>query len=227
MTHFINEKEEQEKLYYLPYHWMMRGYLRVSMEFRNMLVIECLSYRHRHSILDLGCGDGYFTAQLKERFPEASVVGADYYLRALRFARIMTSNIPYVATSAASLGFKENCFDAIFVLDVIEHLCKDDRAKAFNQIVAMLKPGGMAIITTPSIKLPKIPMHYDHFDVSDFRVLMEKYFTDVEIAGCNLYLPIIHNLSRFPIIWRIIYFTIRKCDPNQAVTLVGYGKKNN
>lgn len=223
----MKKEDEQEKLYYLPYHWMMRSYLRVSMEFRNMLVLEYLRYKRCHKILDLGCGDGYFTAQLKERLPDALIIGADYYIRALRFARIMTNNIPYVATSATSSAFKENCFDAVFVLDVIEHLCEDDRARAFNQILMMLKPGGMAIITTPSIKLPTIPMHYDHFDSSDFRALMEKYFTGVEIMGCNLYLPVIHKLSRFPVIWRIIYSTIRKCNPKQAVTLVGYGKKNN
>ncbi len=84
----MTQKEtEQEKMYQLPYHWMMKGYLRVSMEFRNKIVMKYLNYTPGQKILDLGCGDGYFTANLKGRLPEALVVGADHYLRALRFAK--------------------------------------------------------------------------------------------------------------------------------------------
>jgi hypothetical protein len=28
----MRKEPHQEKLYYFPYHWMMKGYLRVSME---------------------------------------------------------------------------------------------------------------------------------------------------------------------------------------------------
>lgn len=222
----MKKELHQEKLYYLPYHWIMKGYLRGSMEFRNKIVMKYLSYSPGQKILDLGCGDGYFTAHLKGRLSEAFVVGADCYLRALRFARIMTDDAPYVATSAVCLGFKEKCFDAVFLLDVIEHLGKDNREKALDQIVMALKPGGIIIVTVPSKRLPVIPMHYDHFDSHDLKTLMQRHFAEVVITGCCIHLPIIHNLTRFPIIWRIIYFTIRECDPQKAVTLIGYGKKN-
>ncbi|MBC8488892.1 MAG: class I SAM-dependent methyltransferase [Bacteroidetes bacterium] len=221
----MTRKTYQENLYYLPYHWMMKGYLRVSMEFRNKIVMKYLNYTPGQKILDLGCGDGYFTANLKDRLPEALIVGADYYLRALRFAKIMTDDAPYVAASAVSLSFKKESFDAIFLLDVIEHIDKHDREKALNQAFMVLKPGGVIIITVPSNKLPVISMHYDHFDRDNLKMLMQKHFTEVNIYGCCIYLPIIHKITRFPIIWRIIYFTIRKCKPEKAVTLIGYGIK--
>lgn len=222
----MKKENHQEKLYCLPYHWMMKGYLRVSMEFRNKIVMKYLSSCPGKNILDLGCGDGYFTAHLKNRLKEAYVVGADYYLRALHFARIMTNDIPYVATSAISLGFRKKCFDTVFLLDVIEHLSKEDREKALNQIVMALKPGGIIIVTVPSKRLPAIPMHYDHFSPHDLKMLMRKHFAEVAITGCCLHLPVLHKLTRFPIIWRIIYFIIRECTPQKAVTLIGYGKKN-
>jgi ubiquinone/menaquinone biosynthesis C-methylase UbiE len=215
----------QEDLYYLPYHWMMKGYLRVSMEFRNKFVLNYMNDCPTQKLLDLGCGDGYFTYQLRNKLPEAFVIGADYYLRALRFARIMTNDAPYVATSACDLGFKENSFDAVFLLDVLEHLNINDRKKALDQTLLVLKPGGVVIVTVPSKRLPVIPMHYDHFDIDTLTGLMEGYFVEVKITGCSIHLPILHKLTRFPVIWRIIYFTIRECQPDKAVTLIAYGKK--
>jgi ubiquinone/menaquinone biosynthesis C-methylase UbiE len=221
----MKKETHQENLYHLPYHWMMKGYLRVTMEFRNNFVMNHLNNDPAQKLLDLGSGDGYFTFQLKKRLPEAFVVGADYYLKALRFARIMTDDTPCVATSACDLGFKKNSFDAVFILDVLEHLNMKDRERALDQVAKILKPGRMVIVTVPSKRLPVIPMHYDHFDSDNLRVLMESYFAEVRIAGCFIHLPFLHKLTRFPVIWRIIYFTVRECKPERAVTLVAYGKK--
>jgi 2-polyprenyl-3-methyl-5-hydroxy-6-metoxy-1,4-benzoquinol methylase len=223
----MKKETYQEKLYHLPYHWMVKGYFRVSMEFRNGIVINRLKYSPGQRILDLGCGDGYFMAYLKNRFRDANIIGADYNLRALRFARIMTDDVPCVATSAVSLGLKEDCFDAVLLLDVIEHLSGDDRDKVIDQVSVTLKPGGVVIITVPSKKLPMNPSHYDHFCIRDLEMLMKRKFAEIKITGCCLHLPIIHELTRFPIIWRIIYFIIRECNPQNAATLIAYGKKNN
>jgi 2-polyprenyl-3-methyl-5-hydroxy-6-metoxy-1,4-benzoquinol methylase len=222
----MRKEPHQEKLYYFPYHWMMKGYLRVSMELRNKIVMKFMERNPGQTILDLGCGDGYFTGELKGKFSDTFVVGADYYLRALRFARIMTNDAPYVANSAASLGFKKETFDAILLLDVIEHLSQGVRKEALDQVVWALKPGGVVIVTVPSVRLPVIPMHYDHFSPDSLKALMQPYVSEVTITGCCMHIPIIHGITRLPIIWRIVYFTMRECNPRQAVTLIAYGQKN-
>ena len=162
---------------------------------------------------------------MKSKLPEAFIIGADYYLRALRFARIMNDDAPYVATSACDLGFKKNSFDSVFLLDVLEHLNIIDWKQVLDQTLSVLKSGGVVIVTVPSKRLPVIPMHYDHFDIDTLTELMEGYFDEIEITGCSIHLPILHKLTRFPVIWRIIYFTIRECKPDKAVTLIAYGKK--
>jgi ubiquinone/menaquinone biosynthesis C-methylase UbiE len=222
----MRKEPHQEKLYYFPYHWMMRGYLRVSMELRNKIVMKFLERNPGKMILDLGCGDGYFTGQLKSKFSDTLVVGADYYLRALRFARIMTNDAPFVANSASSLGFKKETFDAIFLLDVIEHLSRDDRKQALDQVVWALKPGGVVIVTVPSDRLPVIPMHYNHFSPSTLKALIQTFVSEVTVTGCCAHIPVIHGITRFPIIWRIIYFTMKECNPHKAVTLIAYGHKS-
>jgi hypothetical protein len=69
-------------------------------------------------------------------------------------------------------------------------------------------------------------MHYDHFTRDDLESLMRRKFAQVEITGCCWRLPIFHRLTRFPIIWRLIYFIIRECRPQRAATLIAIGKKN-
>jgi methylase of polypeptide subunit release factors len=97
----MKKEAHQERLYHPPDHWMLRSFPRVSMELRNQTALKALCFGAGHRILDLGCGDGFFTGHLKTTFPESFVVGADYYLRAIRFARIMTDDSPYVAASAS------------------------------------------------------------------------------------------------------------------------------
>ena len=221
----MKKETYQENLYHLPYHWMMRGYLRVSMEFRNQAVLHNLNLGGGQKILDLGCGDGYFSGNLNSRYPEALVMGVDYNLRALRFARIMADDMPCAASSAVCLGFKKESFDAVFLLDVIEHLDVVDREHALEQAFYVLKPGGICIVTVPSKRLPVIPMHYTHFSAEEFGHLMKGYFSAVTITGYCKHFPGLHQLTRFPVIWRIIYFTIRECDPGKAITLAAHGRK--
>jgi ubiquinone/menaquinone biosynthesis C-methylase UbiE len=221
----MRKEFHQEKLYYYPYHWNMKGYLRVSMELRNKMVMKLLENKPLKTILDLGCGDGYFTGHLVKKFPEALVVGADYYLRALRFARIMTDDELFVANSAMSLGFKKKSIDAVVLLDVIEHLSSDDRRNAMEQVAWSLKSGGLIIVSVPSIRLPVTKMHYDHFSPHGLKNFMQTYFSDVTVIGCCMHVPIVFGLNRFPIIWRIIYFSMRQCNPSRAATLIACGQK--
>jgi len=222
----MKKEAHQENLYHLPYHWMLRSFQRVSTELRNQAVVKALRFGAGHRILDLGCGDGYFTGYLKAKFPESLVVGADYYLRAIRFARIMTNDSPYVAASAMALGFKSGCFDAVFLMDVVEHLDCEDRKQALTEAARALRPGGIVVVTVPSNLLPVIPMHYHHFDVKGLARLMQEHFTDVAITGCCRHLRGAHHLTRFPVIWRVIQFAVRECDPRKAVTLIACAKKN-
>jgi SAM-dependent methyltransferase len=222
----MRKEFHQEKLYYFPYHWNMKGYLRVSMELRNKILMKLLENKTLKTILDLGCGDGYFTGDLKSKFPEAFVVGADYYVRALRFARIMTDDQPFVANSAMSLGFKDESIDAAVLLDVIEHLSGKDRKNAMEQVVHSLKPKGLVIVSVPSTKLPLTRMHYDHFSPDGLKKFMQTFLSDVSVIGCCMHIPIVFGITRFPIVWRIIYFTMKQCDPRKAVTLIAWGHKN-
>ncbi|MDO9106966.1 MAG: class I SAM-dependent methyltransferase [Methylovulum sp.] len=96
-------------------------------------------------VLDIGSGLGHIMAELKRQAPSVEVVCVEAapksvaYLKKYGFSVIedMTSLDP------AECG----CFDAIFMVEVIEHL--DDPLALLSVCRKLLNPGGFVFLTTP------------------------------------------------------------------------------
>ncbi len=80
-------------------------------------------------------------------------------------------------------GLKDNSFDTIVTFQVIEHI-KDDEL-FLKELHRVLKPGGLALLTTPNIKLTlsRNPWHVREYTASELTALARKYFSDVEMKG--------------------------------------------
>ena len=90
-------------------------------------------------ILDLGCGKGRFAVPLQDE--GAEVVGIDLSQAMLASA----TRIPRARASARRLPFAAATFDAVFAVEVLEHL--DDVAMVLREARRVLRPGGrLAII---------------------------------------------------------------------------------
>lgn len=111
--------------------------------------------KSRQKILDIGCGVGTISFYLASKGHE--VLGIDISNNAINACR----------ESAKRLRLKKNAhfrvinfpkqipderFDLIICSEVIEHLYDDDLA--LKKIFLLLKPGGIAFISTPSINAP-------------------------------------------------------------------------
>lgn len=96
------------------------------------------------TILDVGCGTGAMSARLAKW---GNVVSADFSDLALKFSRRRGLN-HLVGADAMRLPFASDRFDAIVVMDVLEHL-PDDRA-ALCEFFRVLKPGGRVFATVPA-----------------------------------------------------------------------------
>ena len=89
-------------------------------------------------ILDLGCGKGRFAVPLAER--GANVVGVD-----LSQAMLMHAwSTPRARASASRLPFADASFDAVFAVEVVEHV-RDVRA-VLLEARRVLRPGGQLVI---------------------------------------------------------------------------------
>jgi len=107
-----------------------------------------------NSILDLGCGDGYFLNQLKQQCPKRGNFKQHYYGMdisecAILKAQLEYKDINFVSMDAMSLGFKNECFDMVISYGAIEHI--PDSQKALFEIRRVLKKEGMFLLMIPSL----------------------------------------------------------------------------
>lgn len=68
---------------------------------------------------------------------------------------------------AEDLAFKDNTFDIVIMIEVLEHVIDDERV--INEIYRVLKPGGKLIVTAPNKLFP--------FETHGFRIGSRVYGT--------------------------------------------------
>jgi SAM-dependent methyltransferase len=105
------------------------------------------------TVLELGCGTGYFTQELARS--GADVVAIDVSPELLEIARSNCSapNVRYQIENAYALSYPEAVFDSVVGSSVLHHL---EIAAALRNIYRVLKPGGTIYFTEPNMLNPQI-----------------------------------------------------------------------
>lgn len=101
-------------------------------------------------VLDLGCGTGETAEKLMGSGYE--VWGLDIAEPMVCRARERCGSDRFRVGDMEHIPFEDDMFDAVVCLGVIEYLDKDERA--LREIWRVLKPGGRAVISTPSAISP-------------------------------------------------------------------------
>ena len=97
-------------------------------------------------VLDLGCGDGAFAAELVRA--GCAVTMADVADEALRRARARAPGAEAVAlVEGAPLPFGEDAFDVVWAGEVLEHVA--DVVGLLAEVRRVLRWGGRLLVTTP------------------------------------------------------------------------------
>lgn len=99
-------------------------------------------------ILDVGCGRGEIVEQCLEA--GATALGIDYSQAAVEIARDRIDRGVIARASATHLPFKNSAFDKVSLLDVLEHLGKDDAADCIREVRRVLRPEGTFVVHTPN-----------------------------------------------------------------------------
>mgnify|MGYP001559767924 FL=1 len=97
----------------------------------------------RGQLLDVGAATGFFLKLARGR--GWVVAGLEISGYASRLAQ--RSGLPVTQGTLQSAGYPSNSFDAVVLLDVIEHL--SDPAALVDQCRRILRPGGLLVINTP------------------------------------------------------------------------------
>jgi ubiquinone/menaquinone biosynthesis C-methylase UbiE len=112
---------------------------------RSRFLLERVSAGER--VLDLGCGEGQFSAQLVQA--GARVVAVDVAEEPLRRARRRVPGLDArLIDGEASWPLADASFDAVWAGEVIEHVA--DTAAWLSEVRRVLRSGGRLLLTTPS-----------------------------------------------------------------------------
>jgi SAM-dependent methyltransferase len=100
------------------------------------------------SILEVGCSAGHMLADMRKQLPRATLIGADYTLGTLNALGARMPGIPLVRLNLATSPLPSEAYEAIVLLNVLEHI--EDDAAAIRHVARMLKSSGIALIEVPA-----------------------------------------------------------------------------
>lgn len=133
-------------------------------------------------VLEVGCGEG---RGIDLVLPEsASFTAVDKIESALAKLRLKYPSGKFLAMNIPPLGeLKDNAYDVLITFQVIEHI--EDDELFLKELHRVLKPGGVALVTTPNRKmsLTRNPWHVREYLADELKKLAEKYFNSVEMRG--------------------------------------------
>ena len=101
------------------------------------------------TLLDIGCGTGFLTAEILERFNHDSITALDIACTMLKTTQqkmALYNQVHYVCADAEQLPFGEQCLDGVFS-NLALQWCSDLDA-VFNSIQRALKPGKPLVFST-------------------------------------------------------------------------------
>ena len=234
----------QEDEYYIPYHYLYRKgwYSAPPYCFQLERVIAILKENGMKRVLDAGCGDGRLVYEARKAGFDAA--GMDIYAQSLHFAKAYSPEAEFAEGDIAAMPFPDASFDAVACSGVLEHVEPDKATKALSEMKRVLRPGGIVIITVPSLLLSVSEKHLWHASPEGLEKMLAG-FTDVHIEGRDassffLRLPY-YFLSFFVLLtyplrrkclcfagWQWVYYKnhLANASPSHARSLLAVGRKS-
>jgi SAM-dependent methyltransferase len=105
------------------------------------------------TVLELGCGTGYFTRELARSGAEIVAIDVSPELLEIASANCAVPNVRYEIQNAYELSYPDAVFDSVVGSSVLHHL---EIEKAVCEIYRVLKPGGRISFTEPNMLNPQI-----------------------------------------------------------------------
>lgn len=133
-------------------------------------------------VLEVGCGEGRGVSLLLENASSFTAVDKikpviDDLKTKYPAGTFISMNIPPLN------GIASNAYDRVFSFQVIEHI--QDDALFLKEIHRVMRPGGIALITTPNRKmsLSRNPWHIREYLADELKGLAQGIFSHVEMKG--------------------------------------------
>ena len=129
---------------------------RVDMYFLHTSKPSISNFMQKDSgtILDVGCGLGFFVKMVQEKKPGWHAIGFEMSEPAVKFAKEKNGLKTVYAGMVQSSGIGKGSIDIITLWDVIEHIPKPQPLMEY--LFSLLKPGGILFLQTPNVPIQLI-----------------------------------------------------------------------
>ena len=95
---------------------------RFLIEQFNSRILRSIDALTPSSLLEVGCGEGFMTSQIREAFPETKMEALDINDRALQIAQEANPDVTFHCAGVEQLAFEDESFDLVLCAEVLEHL---------------------------------------------------------------------------------------------------------
>lgn len=156
--------------YALPDHWIdhkfdPEGPFTKLHSYYVGRVVDIIKQSGARTVLEAGCGDGWNVAQFVAAGLDVS--GCDWSAKGIQYAQMNSPSARLYCGDVRDDEFIRRFpekFDAVALVEVIEHIPPEDTVEALRTLLTRLRPGGIFVLTTPHLNYPNTAKnHYRHF----------------------------------------------------------------
>ena len=144
-----------------------------------------------NKILDIGCGEGKVLEQLHASHPAIST-GIDLDPARIYLAKSRSGDIPFAVGNAQELPYKDNSFDFVMILEVLEHVGEPDivlrdafRITSKFLLASVPNEPWWRVGNLARLKyirdLGNTPEHINHWSVRGFTTFISQHFKIVQV----------------------------------------------
>lgn len=123
--------------------FLRKGYYQPISDKLNQVISSLLTEKKAPLILDIGCGEGYYTSRLKESLPQAEICGMDISKLAVNAAAKSCKNVRWAVASSFDLPVADKSCDVL--VSMFAPICMEE----FSRV---LKPGGCLVFAVSSTR---------------------------------------------------------------------------
>lgn len=180
------EKTVQQEKYKYPYHYIPRysegrfqqhEYWGTGHRYLGNIhvLMEELKKIDFCSLIDIGCGDGRITREIKMRYPNAEICGIDYFGGAIALAKAMNPDmVDLFEVRDIFLDQEKKQYDVVTIINVLEQIEPSILRRFIHSAADYLKKDGYLIATIPHRNKEVFGAAYQHFD----KALLEELFAE-------------------------------------------------
>lgn len=162
---------------------MQNRHLFLTAGYYQPLTANIVQHINRHAkasspqtILDVGCGEGYYIRYIKEQLPDSDCFGVDISKEAVKIAARQSKNVTFAVANSYHLPVQAECVDTLLVV-----FAPTDEAI----LAQVCKPQGELIVVTP---------HHGHLqELRDYIYDDIRPYEDKKITSLEQYFNLSHQ----------------------------------